>query len=187
MYTLFLNPPILCPLLTMRKTVSLYSSQPHSQASPIFCSLVCIQYTTQKQIFRLICFCVLYWTQTEEQKTGEAWEWGYIVLLLVQLPYHLEGSLRLFSVPSPAGSQTVLLSVPGSSWASNAAASLLTHTPRKEYIVLTHRSSIIPYCSVLLPGECHLLWAPVSPLLQYCPWLPGQHCNPHGWWVAMGG
>ena len=27
------------------------------------------------------CFHVLYWTQTEEQKTGEAWEQGYVVRL----------------------------------------------------------------------------------------------------------
>ena len=24
-------------------------------------------------------------------------------------------------------------------------------------------------------------------LLQYCLWLPGQHCNPHCWWVAVEG
>ena len=33
-----------------------------------FCSLVCVQYNTRKY--------VLHWTQTKEQKTGEAWEWG---------------------------------------------------------------------------------------------------------------
>ena len=27
--------------------------------------------------FALFCFCVLYWTKSEEQKTGEAWERGY--------------------------------------------------------------------------------------------------------------
>ena len=33
--------------------------------------------TRPSPFFALFRFRVLYWTQTEEQKTGEAWEWGY--------------------------------------------------------------------------------------------------------------
>ena len=79
----------------------LVSHRPHSQASPAFCSSVCVQYNTQKQ--KSVHFCALLLNANWITKTGEAWEWGYFAVpaFLLEAEWQL-GTMLPFFLQNPA-------------------------------------------------------------------------------------
>ena len=59
--------------------------QPCYQASPIFCSLVCVQYNTQKWESSLPLPCIILNANQRTKKTGEAWEQGWGLYLMQEM------------------------------------------------------------------------------------------------------
>ena len=76
--------PLLCPNFTFSSFPRLHPSLPyplHLSLVPrpllFFFFLVCIQYDIWKTKSSKASLPLLYWMQTEEQRAGEAWKWGY--------------------------------------------------------------------------------------------------------------
>ena len=48
--------------------------------------------------FVLFRFRVLYWAKTEEQKMGEAWEWGYAISKMLLIAGYISAGIKFFAI-----------------------------------------------------------------------------------------